>query len=381
MKKWPLLFLFLLSVNVMAKEIRYLSRSPEALLKGDAFTAQADDEYTLFYNPAGLGKTKGLQFTPLNPAFGLTNAYEDQDRFKDFPKRDAAAMSQRIMGFPIYTNAGIHPSVKFGPFGFSAFLENTTSLTLRNAVYPQLDIFYRYDRGFIVGFAHSIGSGGGKLRGKKNSKKVVTGQKTSIGGAFKHITREGLDKTYDLFGPELTAAISGGDSSNYTEIRRELGYSKGSAWGADLGILHSLTRGSSELSFGASVLDIGDTKFKKQNASDPEVPQQDMLISTGVSWSQNFTLLDYSLSLDMKPINKEIEALRALHVGFELGFPILRLFSGWGEGYISYGLTLDFFAMKLTAGVYGVELGSKYQEEQGKRAVIYLSLVDFQFDM
>ena len=44
------------------------------------------------------------------------------------------------------------------------------------------------------------------------------------------------------------------------------------------------------------------------------------------------------------------------------------------------GAMLDFFFMKVTAGFYDVELGSTYQQVQGKRFILYLSLFDFTFD-
>lgn len=61
MKFFVLLFLCLVSM-LHAQEVNYLARSPRALLMGDAYTAIADDEFTLFYNPAALGRNKGVSF-------------------------------------------------------------------------------------------------------------------------------------------------------------------------------------------------------------------------------------------------------------------------------------------------------------------------------
>ena len=78
-------YLFLILINLFsglhAQEVNYLARSPRALLMGDAFTAIADDEFTLFYNPAALGRNKGVSFTLLDPNFGLTDALSESDRF------------------------------------------------------------------------------------------------------------------------------------------------------------------------------------------------------------------------------------------------------------------------------------------------------------
>jgi len=96
--------LLILTMPAMAMEMSYLGRSPRALLMGDAYTAIADDEYTLFYNPAALGKNRGVSFTLIDPTLGITDALSEMDRFKNFPSGSGAApqIASRIMDFPIY---------------------------------------------------------------------------------------------------------------------------------------------------------------------------------------------------------------------------------------------------------------------------------------
>jgi hypothetical protein len=121
MIKIMIFFLSFFSLNLFAREASYLARSPRGLLMGDAYTAIADDEYTLFYNPAILGRNKGVDITLINPSFGLTNLYDDQERLKNFPKSDAPAIASRIMDLPIFLQASAFPTIKMGQFGFSFF--------------------------------------------------------------------------------------------------------------------------------------------------------------------------------------------------------------------------------------------------------------------
>src|SRR5690606_968026 len=132
-------------------------RSPRGLLIGDAYTSLAEDEYTLFYNPALLGRHSGLSFTPINPDISATNALDEMDRFKNFPKNDAVAISDRIMGFPIHLHGGVAPGLKMASVGLSLLASSTTNVILRNKTHPTLDVDYRLDRGFIMGFAYSMG--------------------------------------------------------------------------------------------------------------------------------------------------------------------------------------------------------------------------------
>ena len=63
-----------------AKEVFHVGRSPRALIMGDAFAALADDEYTLFYNPAALGKEADLRVVPFNPHLGILNPLDYIDK-------------------------------------------------------------------------------------------------------------------------------------------------------------------------------------------------------------------------------------------------------------------------------------------------------------
>ncbi len=373
-------FLILSLQTCFAKEIRHLMRSPQALLMGDAFTARADDEYTLFYNPAGLGRNSGAQIKLINPNIGVTNALDELDRFEDFPSSDASAISQRLMGFPVFVQLGATPTMKIGPFGFNLFANSTTSLSLRNATHPALDVDYRLDRGFIFGFAYSVGSGGSadlfKLKSDRGPK---SGKRCSYGIGIKHMNRQGLKNKFDVFSVELLNTIANGVDS-YSDLRDALGFSKGKGWGGDLGLDCSVGGPMGELSFGASILDVFDTKFIK-SSGDYDIPRQDMYINTGVAWKQDFGIFDYALSFDLHPINEPIEFGQMAHFGLEVGIPLIRAYGGWNGGYISYGAKFNVWPFEITAGFYGVELGSNFKEQKGSRAVIHLSLLDIEFDL
>ncbi len=357
-------------------ERHYLMRSPQALLMGDAFTARADDEYTLFYNPAGLGRTKGVSLTPLNPDLGLTNALTELDRFQNFPTT-AAGISDRLMGFPVYLHAAGAPNVKMGGFGLSLFANSSTSLILRNSVHPVLDMNYYYDRGFVMGYAYSWGTAGKKK--KKKDAAPTSGVRTSVGASIKQFKRSALVREFNLFGTSMLNTLADSSNNSVAKIKNALGYSEGTGWGADLGLEHSITNGNSELSFGLSAQDIGDIYFKRLQGTGV-IPNQEMSLNAGVTWRQDFKIFDYSLSVDAHPLNHYLPLGRRLHVGAEFGIPLVRAYTGWSQGYLSYGLSFDIFIFKMMAGFYNVELGNEFKEEKGSRALLYISLFDFSFD-
>jgi hypothetical protein len=384
-KSLTLLFLFslLTVINLLqAQEVNYLARSPRALLMGDAYTAIADDEFTLFYNPAVLGRNKGVSFTLLDPTFGLTDALSELDRFKNFPSGAGAApkIANRILDFPIYLQAGIFPTLKMGQFGFTLFANNKSSLVLRNATNPELDINYKYDRGFIFGFAQNFGTGAFSSKAKKGAKSAVSaGTRLSVGMAIKHMNRQGLDNHFDLFGTTILSKINSGHT-DINSLKNAFGYSTGKAWGFDLGGEYAISSGKSSLTSAISILDIGSTRFTKTEGTG-EVPKQDMMINSGIAYKQDFGLFDYTLSADIHPMNSAIDFGRKFHFGTELSLPLVTFNVGWSEGYVSYGGTIKLWPIKITTGFYGVEVGSHFREQEAKRFILYVSLFDFSIDL
>ena len=380
MSKYFFLLFTFLATNSWSQELSYIGRSPRAQLMGDAFTAVADDEYTLLYNPAALGRNTGVSLTPINLALGGTNALEDLERFKNFPSADPSAIADRILNFPLTLQANGFPGLKMASFGFNLFANSKTNFILRNAIHPTLNLDYRYDRGFITGFAFDIGSGAKSSRIHKSSKSDVSlGRRLSVGFAVKHINREGINSQFDLFGTTLLNKINSG-STSLASLKEAFGFSKGSGWGYDLGAEYAYSGGPGLFTAGLSILDIGGTRFKKTQGT-ADIPVQEMTINSGVAFKQDFGIFDYTLSADLRPITSGVVLSRKFHLGSEISLPFVTLNAGWSEGYVSYGGSLKLWPLKLTAGFYGVEIGSQYREQEAKRFILYLSLFDFSFDI
>lgn len=372
-----LTFLFALTQNLRA-EFSYLGRSPEALLMGDAYTAVADDENTLFYNPAAMGRHNGVTIAPINPTVGVTDVLDKNlslsefeiglsDTFENFPK-EPEDIADRILGLPLYLQLGATPVIKMQHFGINFFANSKTNIELENFYHPTLDIDYRLDRGVLLGYAFTMG------RGKKSK----SGAQTSLGIGIKTMNRQGLKGKFDLTGTQLLQIVENSDS--YKAIRRNLGYSKGSGFGVDLGAEQVFKGGNSTVVFGASLLDVGDTKFSKDEGIG-EIPAQEMSLNLGTSYSQDFKLFDYTLAMDYgNTLDDSTEALSKLKIGARARFPFVNVYWGWNAGYISWGLALDVSMFRLNFGFYGVELGREFKQKEGKRAVFSINLLNIELD-
>ena len=347
---------------------------------GDAYTALAEDEFTLFYNPALMGRHKGVTLNAVNFELAVTNVLDETDRFDDFPESDPALITERVLGFPLHFQVAGTPSLKFEHFGLNFLANASSTLSLTNAIHPILDIDYRYDRGFITGFAYNFeGSASGSRRYKKKDSGFGNGRRTSVGLGVKHITREGLANSYPIYGTTLLNEIANNDNKDFYDIREALGFAKGKAWGFDAGFDQTFSSRFSQFGWGLSAMNIGGMKFTRFEGTD-EIPEQDMIMRFGTVWRQDFGLFGYALTFDLHPMNLDLPFMRMAHFGVLIDLPIVDFMFGINEGYGSFGVEIELFVFKLMAGFYSVELGREVKEIEAKRGILYLSLLDISFD-
>ncbi len=369
-------FLLALVALVAAGEARAFGttqvlRSPEALLMGDAFTAVNDDAFTLFYNPATLGRHKAdFTLNPLNPQFTGTNVMNDLERFEDFPDEPVGA-SKVLMDYPVHAAAGIAPGFKLFNVGVTFLATESYDLLLRNQARPMLDLDLRSDKGILVGVGVPLGTG-------RLSAKSQGGSQTTLGLGVKYLERVGVRDTLALAGPTVLDALG---QKEIDRLIKSLGRVKGVGYGFDAGVEHVHRSGNAQIAVGLAALDITNTTFTEAETVDDlqvaDIPDQ---VNLGIAAGQDFKLFHYILSADVRSLNENMELGRRLRFGALIGIPGLRFMAGVNSGYYSYGATLDLAFMKLTGGLYDVELGSRYKQTKGSRFILYLSLFDFSFD-
>lgn len=348
-------------------------RSPKGLLMGDAFTAVGTDEFTLFYNPASLGRhSHDITFYPFNPQVTGTNVLGDMEKYEDFPDTPNG-IAELLMNEPLHAGVSITPGFKLFNFGFNFIASESVDLLVRNKISPVMDVDYRSDRGFVIGGAIPLGTS--RLGGAKSN----SGMLTSLGFGVKYLKRKGLYDTLSLTGTDILDNI--GTDADAEDIIKRIGIVEGDAWGFDAGLEHVVRKGAHQFSVGIAALDITSTEFEvKKNDDGKTVAANRDQVNLGAAWLMRTALFKGSFSMDVRNLTQEQEFLERFRLGVEAGTPIISVLGGWNAGYLSYGLALDLGMLKVTAGFYGVEAGGKYNQLESERFVIYLSLFDFSFD-
>jgi hypothetical protein len=360
MKKIILLTLFIFSFVALSEEGRYLGRSPHGLLMGDAYTAIADDEYTLYYNPAILARHKGFSFWPINPSATVTNILKDPDQFSD-TGTTTSDFAEQLSGTPVHIGLNATPGFKMGRFGMTAIVNSQSNFKLMNDYTPMLDIDHRFDKGFIAGYAMPLN---GDL---------------AVGMSLKYLQRESIYGTYNLIGQTMMDAIAAGEPE---KILEGLGQTKGSGWGIDLGFDYVVAAGPNMFTMGLAILDLYTVLHTDSNDLDREVQAQPMQVNFGTSYTLEAMGFGMKLSGDIRNLESQMEFMRRVRLGVELKMsPLISILTGFNARSYSYGIKLDLGIVNTYAGFYEEEIGEKLGQEKSSRGVIYLSLFDFNFDV
>ena len=369
---------FLLLFNApLRAEFDYLDRSEEGLLMGDAYMTLSEDESTLFYNPAALGRHEGLSIqglTPLNlhwvDLFKINISAKNfkfdygKDLIDNFPNETDEIIDQ-FLNLPFYFQYSMVPTIKLHNFSVSFLYKSAFDLRVENAIHPEFVFKVKEDRGVVIGYAYTIG--------KKRSKK---GLKASIGIAAKNIYRRGLDMRTPLMSPQFVDIFDHVDNG-IKGLYKHLGYAKGQGHGFDAGVeFNYYGSKKSRLSFGASALNIGDIKFKSIEGS-RTLPEQKMSINLGTSWEKKFKLFDYAISLDYSNmVDPYTPNLSKVKLGLRMGFPGINLYWGFNGGHYSWGVLFKVLSVQVKFGLYGIEIGHDFKEKAAKRALLSIDLLN-----
>lgn len=338
----------------MAKVYPRFYRGVRPLGMGDAFTAVADDENALFYNPAGLSKIDSITFGVVNPlveasAKSIDLAYDADDTDFD-DTAEVVELMRDYIGEHQHFRGALLPHVGFNIAGYGVMVgvlaQATLDAEIRNPTWPEADVDYIYDRGLVAGV-------GGR----------IPFLDLRLGGTLKYISRSSLSEMY--------TATDIADDDFEDDFEDDL--NDGSAVALDLGLIYKIPWIEwAETDVGFTVQHLPEMRFG-------DAVDQETQANLGIAAKKGFggfnvvTAMDY---IDLAhTIGEDRDFAKHLHMGVELELPlILSLRLGLNQGYLSYGISADLWALKIDFSGYTEEAGAHAGQRDDRRYVGQITL-------
>ena len=346
------LFLLVTVMSVCAEEYPTLHRGVRPLGMGGAFTAVADDENALFYNPAGLSNIDTLQvgFGPL-----LEVSENTMDMYNDAQDTDFDDTGEVTDFLRDYVGEHQHGRVAFLPHvGFNirdygimvaGLAQVTVDMDVRNPVWPEAHVDAVYDYGLLAGVGLKV---------------PITGLRA--GATVKFISRQSLDETY-------TATDIAADDFDQ-ELDDDL--ESGSGFGFDLGAIYRLPF------FEVVDLDVGLTVQNVPEMDMGDAKPLETQANFGLAATKSFAGFDLVAALDYMDLtnsyDEDDDPAKRLHMGAEVQLPkILSLRAGLNQGYYTAGATVDFRFVRFDVATYGEEVGAHAGQREDRRYVAQIT--------
>lgn len=329
--------------------------SARALALGNAYLNKVDDSWSAFYNPAGLGTVRGVQFHLLNihaeASNGLLNVVNDgaiyntpgkyQDSFDPEKMRDELVKHQ---GKLAHSRFNIFPNITIRGLTLGYLLTQRNRAIINDDAANEYEFSERRDHGPVLALNGSLF--GGVLK---------------IGASAVYLDRREL---YKAFGPTDPVDVSSSDYHKGKSLqitagtRLTLPYQMLPTFSA---VLRNATNNDFESVSGAGAPD----KIKQTvDVGFSLTPQ--ISAASRLHFEVNFKDLNNSYDTDFK---------RRMAAGIELDFN-RRIFlrGGWGDGWGSGGIGVRSRSFILDLTTYAVDRSRDgFREEEDRRWVFSLA--------
>jgi hypothetical protein len=353
-----ILFIILAATKVQAFELFETHSNARAMGMGGAYAAVVDDDESLWYNPAGIAKNTGFYWKILDPKVGVTDVTTAMDSFSDLSDQATFESAlNNLYGEPIWLGASGKTSILMPYFAAAYFYDVDASIIVDNPVSPTLTTNYITDSGVALGTGFSIAS------------------IFQMGFVTKYITRSGIRK--DWGAATVTDIIAGNETPDI--IFDQFSTVTGIGYAFDMGMNLTLpTVVQPTLSFVWK--NIGNTSFRAA-PGDEEPPTEDQNMLIAASMLVDLPFFHIVPAIEIRHLNNDDAQLgKKIHMGVEIGLPLIDIRAGFYQGYYSLGAGLDLGLIKIDAATWGTELGGYPGQYESRRYMVQATLeIGFDF--
>ncbi len=334
-----------------ADQLHEFYRSPRATAMGGAFVAVADDESSIFLNPAGLAGVEKLsaKYLAVDIEVSTDLIAEGATGAAAFGNISGDTLN-KFMGKNIFAHAQIAPTLVMPKIGFALISDHQFSLTEQNQAYPQIMLGYQSTNGIQAAYGMS-------LLGRRAKKSDLR-----VGVAAKLLWRRG---GYHTLGFLDIIKLTESPTGTLAEITGDYGM----GYGGDLGVQYLYHAGKKfTLSAGASFSDIGDTSFA--SIANPIRSN----LSVGVGAVLKLPRATVTAAFDQRHLLAGGDFRRRNHLGIEFKIPMVTLAAGMYQTSFTYGGSFDFWIFRISGAAYGEEKGTNAGQNIERRYDIQTAL-------
>jgi len=353
-----LYFWILFAPQLQAAEPAFIRESIRARGMGNAFTAAANDEMLLFYNPAALRSV----YYNIYQIVGF-NTTTNENTINLGKSNSGFSTIGSLAGKKIYNeaNLGLLSHVN-SRFGWSLFSNGLLDIQVRNPIIPYLETKAYVQTGLAGGMAWSF-----------------LDFQLDLGLGVKLVQRSGIDTKLHIFDE---AIIEFTEDQKTTKLQKK--FTSKAAFAPDAGVIyHFDSYHNMEPKVAFSLQNIGGLDFEGAG----KVP---MTMNIGVSTESEFNGLDMILAADYRDLADSQEMIskgnimteRNIKIGVEFGWKklfnghhLISLRAGRNGPYNSVGWSMNLFGFKVDFAKYSEEIGGYAGELEDKRTSLQVSLI------
>jgi len=353
-----LYFWILFAPLLQAAEPAFIRESIRARGMGNAFTAAANDEMLLFYNPAALRSV----YYNMYEVVGF-NTTTNENTINLGKSSSGFSTIGSLAGKKIYNeaNLGLLSHVN-SRFGWSFFSNGLVDIQVRNPIIPYLETKAYVQTGLAGGMAWSF-----------------LDFQLDLGLGVKLVQRSGINTKLHIFDE---AIIEFTEDQKTTKLQKK--FASKAAFAPDAGVIyHFDSYHNMEPKVAFSLQNIGGLDFKDAG----KVP---MTMNIGVSTESEFNGIDMILAADYRDLADSQEMIskgnimteRNIKIGVEFGWQklfnghhLISIRAGRNGPYNSVGWSLNLFGFKIDFAKYSEEIGGYAGELEDKRTSLQVSLI------
>ena len=357
---WIMLLVWSTSAWATTSELRELYFGTRAKGLGGAYTAVADDEQTLFLNPAGLAGIRGQQLHyALMDGEVSTDTIGQASLVSTLSDINASTFNQ-FMGKNTYTRGQLSPTFLMPNFGVGVLMDGQAALLANNTALPDVVVGYQQTMGIQAGFGFSVSQTGGRRRRSRSAQVDSAGSpELRLGVGFKMLWRRGGYRSMPL---SQLMSIS-------TESLKAMAGSYGRGMGFDLGSQYLVPLNSRlTVSAGLAMTEIGDIAFNS------EAESQKGNLSFGVAARYKLPRSEFLLAYDYRHITRDTDWRKRSHLGLEAKLPFISLYMGLSQLRLTYGVAFDAWMFKITAVSYSEEISAIWGTDPERRYALRIAL-------